>query len=295
MSESLYFNNLIHCLHRNISSDTLLSVIINPFSLYYVCDHYYGTETFTYNIPIPKNIHNLLATGDVLRIKPFDIIHCQVNYFEQFCNSILPLITTKIILTTGQWHLPQLQKSKYTEQILHNDTIVCWFSQNPIYDISDKYKSFPYGICHSNLKPYAHALMNKEVPKTKNILFLPINNKTNVCRNNLPELPLLPPEQYYTQMVTGHFVISPIGDRHDCYRHYEAIGLGVIPISNVSDTYKHIFDDNMVYGDIDKLVFFGQNTDTILSYHIPNKNLICLEYYKDIINNIKETFLTKNK
>ena len=43
--------------------------------------------------------------------------------------------------------------------------------------------------------------------------------------------------------------LGSIGDRDDCFRHYEAIGLNTIPVSNIGFLYKRIFGDNMLYLD----------------------------------------------
>jgi hypothetical protein len=40
----MYYEKLIKDLHENNTIDKCLSSIINPLSLYYLCDHYYGNE-----------------------------------------------------------------------------------------------------------------------------------------------------------------------------------------------------------------------------------------------------------
>ena len=84
-------------------------------------------------------------------------------------------------------------------------------------------------------------------------------------------------------MSAGKFILSPIGDRDDCYRHYEAIGLGTIPVSNVNSFYKNIFSGNMIYNNIDEMVNMLDTGSTNCVYEEPNKDLICFEYYKDMI------------
>ena len=95
-------------------------------------------------------------------------------------------------------------------------------------------------------------------------------------------MPEISNETYYKNMLNVKFILSPIGDRDDCYRHYEAIGLGVVPISNVNSFYKNIFTSNMIYTDIDNMVNM-LNLDFNLNYVEPNKNLICFDYYKNLI------------
>ena len=284
----MYYAQLIKTLRENNTYETRVSTIINPFSLYYICDHYYGDEPRHRNFPyVPKEKHDLLVTNDISRIKEFDIIHCQVDYFNKFCNEILDKIEKKFILTTGQWYLPQIQKSELTEKILNHKNVVLWASQNPIYDNTEKYMAFPYGIEHVHLTAYVDCLLSRPVvsniEKSKDLVYLPISNATNPCRRKLPAIPRIPVTEYYSRLTEAKFVLSPIGDRDDCFRHYEAIGLGTIPISNVNDFYKNIFTTNMIYANIDDMVKMLDKDSFHQMYEEPNKDLICLEYYKNIL------------
>ena len=105
---------------------------------------------------------------------------------------------------------------------------------------------------------------------------------------NLPYLDKIKLEDYYLKMAESKYVISPIGDRDDCYRHYEAIGLGCIPISNINkELYGSIFEDSMYYCDINEMInIFKGTTENKLNYKTPNKDLICLDYYRDLITTI---------
>jgi hypothetical protein len=95
----MYFDILLEKLKNN---ENILENIINPFSLYFLSDHYYGNETKEWNINIPLNKNDILTTNNLSLIKDYDIIHVQVNFFEKFCIEILDMIDKKIILTTGQ-------------------------------------------------------------------------------------------------------------------------------------------------------------------------------------------------
>jgi hypothetical protein len=292
----MYYEQLIKDLNKNITIDKCLSTIINPFSLYYLCDHYYGDEIQRYNIPITINKNDLKNNSDLSKIKEGDIIYCEVNFFKDFCNKILDKIEKRFILTTGQWQLPQIQKSKLSEKILKHKNVLLWVSQNPIYDNSDKYIAFPYGIAHYNIKKYARFLLNNSTfSKNKELIYLPINNNTNPSRKKLPELSIISTLEYYKQMANGKFILSPIGDRDDCYRHYEAIGIGTVPISNVNHFYKNIFLNNMIYTNINEMVNILDRGSINYIYEEPNKNLICFEYYKNMIYTILKDTKCINK
>jgi hypothetical protein len=281
----MYFDKLIETLQVNNTEETRLKQIINPFTLYFICNHYYGDEPKRFGIKIPDDKNDILTSNNLNLIKDYDIIHCEVSYFESFCKKILCNINKKIILTTGQWQLPQIKKSIYTEQVINNKNVVLWISQNPIYENSDKYIAFPYGIAHHMLEAYSNILLKQNIVKSKEIINLPINNNTNECRKKLPVQSPLSPQDFYTKMAEAKFVISPIGDRDDCYRHYEAIGLETVPISNVDYLYNNIFGKNMYYTDIDTMVELSK-TSHKLKYNKPTKDLICSKYHIDNIKKI---------
>lgn len=276
----MYYYNVLNNIKNN---GNLMENIINPFSLYFLANHYYGNELYEWNLNNYINKNNILNNNDLSLIKDYDIIHVQVNFFEQFCTEILDKIDKKIILATGQCHAPQIKKSIYTEKVLNNKNIILWISQNPIYEDVDKYIAFPYGILHLDLYSYALALLNNNLIKDKNVIHLYLNHATNPCRYKLPRIEHLSHEDFYKEISKSKFLISPIGDRDDCYRHYEAIGLGTIPISNVGNQYKIIFGNNMYYTDIDNMVDIINNNKCDFQYIEPNKDLICFDYYKDIV------------
>jgi hypothetical protein len=264
---------------RNINKTRLLT-IINPFSLYHLCDHYIGDEIHEFDIPIAQTKNDLLFTKNISPIKDFDIVHVEVKWFEYFVTEILDKIKGKIILTTGQWHLPQIRQSPLTEKILGNPNILLWISQNPIYPNSEKYMAFPYGIDHESLEAYTEALLSfNDNKKTTEVSHLPLNHHTNACRQKLPVMPRLSPKEFYERIADSKFVVSPIGDRHDTYRHYEAIGLGAIPMSNIDPLYRSIFGNSMYYCDINKMLEGKAPCD----YIEPNRDLVCFQYYKDLV------------
>jgi len=83
---------------KSLTTDTslknVMSHIVTPFSPYFFCDHYIGTEAQQFNIPIPDSIHNILLTRDLSTIREGDFVLCEVNYFQIFCTEILPKIQT---------------------------------------------------------------------------------------------------------------------------------------------------------------------------------------------------------
>lgn len=286
-----YFDNLINNISIYNNIDYLLRNIINPFSQYFICDHFISDEVHKYKLNVSDK-NDILKTKQINGIKNYDIIACQVNYFKYFHDKILPQLNVKIILITGQNHLPQINKCIESDNILLSDKILVWFAQNPIYIQSKKYIPFPYGIHHESLLLYANKLLKKPIDKSININHL-YCKKTHKCRELLPIKTPMNQNQFYDEIIKSKFMLSPIGDRDDCFRHYECIGLGTIPISNLSKFYIPLFNNNMIYMNIEDMCKIYLNQTINKPYFIPNKNMIVSQYYYDIIINIKQNLINQ--
>jgi len=276
----MYFERLMEDLKKDSSYETLLQKIINVFSPYYICQHFVGNEAWKWlglhRIP-GKN--DLLTTDNVSVIKDYDIVVCQVNYFEKFVRDILPRISGRIILITCQFEYPQLFRSELTDELRDSPKIIRWLSTNPIYEASDTYMAFPCGMCHwrENMTAYAETLLRGDTAKS-GVAHMHLS-ETNPCRDLLPKGPKCECADYYENIRKSQYLISPIGDRDDCYRHYEAIGLGSNPLSNVGDLYRPIFGDSMIYCGIDEMLKALETQAVSGDNGAPNRDLICLDYY----------------
>ena len=283
----MYYELLMKEIGELIENETLdlpksQKLLINTRSLLYLCDHYYKPE-----YPLPEksviNKNDLLINKDLSKIKDYDIIHCGIDFLSDFLNEVLEKIDKKIILITDQVMNPK--PNELTDKVLWHKNMLFWVSHNPIYDNNDKYLAFPIGLNIDSVYAYATFLYYCKIEgKPNNLIHLPLNYSTNPCRLKLPILPRISSTQFWIEIAQGKFILSPIGDRDDCYRNYEAIGLGTIPVSNVSKFHKNIFTTNMVYSNIDEMANMLNDDNLDLVYKEPNKDLICYEYWKDIVH-----------
>lgn len=114
---------------------------------------------------------------------------------------------------------------------------------------------FPYGLSYvaqgggtpADFNPDAKGVYLKELKehgdrtKDKMIFAGYINRDSNPERALVPSGEKLPPSEYYRTMHESRYVLSPDGDRPECYRHYEAIGLGTVPITQLHPhLYRHL-------------------------------------------------------
>lgn len=289
------------------NSDEYLKYIVTPLAPYYICNHYYSTEIHEYinkynAEELPKTTNDLLKNKNVNIIKEGGIVQVSVDLFYKFIKEILPILPVKIILITSKRNLPQLHRNQLTDYYLNHKNIILWVSQTPIYKNNNKYMAFPYGIDNLKIKEYMKFVKKNYINSAD------INNKDTYCynshiviHNHLPinhirRNPIfssvnkkIPYENFLNNILKSMFTISLSGDRDDCYRHYECIGLNSIPISNIN--YKEIFQDNMIYSNINEIIEIINNNKKFKYYNI-DRNILTIQYWLNIIlerykNNIK--------
>jgi hypothetical protein len=57
----------------------------------------------------------------------------------------------------------------------------------------------------------------------------------------------LPFETYLDELARSQYIFSPDGDRPECHRHYEAIGFGTVPITQLHPVHFRHFENAVVY------------------------------------------------
>jgi hypothetical protein len=91
------------------------------------------------------------------------------------------------------------------------------------------------------------------------------------------------PEQYFADVAATTYILAPNGDRPECYRHLEALGLGTVPITELDPfLYRHLREGPVIYNtptwDLDLL------KETLDPRPVVNRNLILEEYWMDYID-----------
>jgi hypothetical protein len=286
-----------------LSHENPIQHLVTPLTPYLICDHFISTEVHSHSkkyidFYLELKANDLLGNKNYNDIKNFEIIQVQVDYLDFFVDEILPIIVennTKIILITSQFHSPQIQKSQKTDDILTNINILLWISQNPIYSDNEKYMAFPYGICHLNLTDYVSFVRNRNSHNDKNIKIL---NQYAAAHGHLPSTHIrkkfdifgkssgerMSYTDFLTNILHAEFVISTAGDRDDCYRHYECIGLNAIPVSNISGGYKDIFGENMIYSTGEEMMNVVHHNSVDYNYKKPNRDILTISYWVSKIN-----------
>jgi len=299
------FESLIN--GNNGNNENYIEQFVTPLTPYFICNHFISSEINTnigskyicYDLKVSAN--NLLMNKNYCDIKNFDIIQIQVDYFNFFFDEILPDIVKRgiyIIIVTSQWHLPQIHKNHKTDACLNSDNILLWISQNPIYTNHEKYMAFPYGLLHTELNNYISFVKSCNKKKENKIInqhsgvhiHLPNDHiRRRYSLFGIDSGPKLNYFDYLNNIAQSEFVISTSGDREDCYRHYECIGLDAIPLSNINNGYIDIFQENMIYSTAEEMVNMVNNKTVEHCHFIPNKDILTIHHWVEKINaRIKE-------
>jgi hypothetical protein len=278
--------------------------LITPVAPYFICNHFISNEIHNdshkfIRMNLELNANDLIKKKNYNDIKNFEIIQIQVDLFDFFYNEILPIIiknNIKVVIITSQWHLPQLERNHKTDDLLNNSNIILWISQTPIYTNNEKYMPFPYGLRHDTVNDYVNFIKSNNINIDKNIKIL---NQYATPHQGLPNNHIrkmfdifgknsgkgnVNYTEFLTNILKSEFVISTSGDRDDCYRHYECIGLNAIPVSNINDGYKDIFEENMVYSNAEEMINMINNNTVNYNYKKPNRDILNISYWVCKIN-----------
>lgn len=226
---------------------------------------------------------------------------------EHFIDHFIDDLSVDIVVISGRTHNSyiddQLTYNLKINLLLNNPHILCWFCQNvQRYGGGTlhhpKLFPFPYGlkelyhkgteIFDAYKKVFYETLeLNDFNAENKSIIVYagPLGN-TNAMRSNIPRGKKLPPEEYFREMSKSKYILSPDGDRPECYRHYEAIGLGTVPITQLDPFLHRHLSNAGVHG----IIFNNWNWNiTSLEAELDlfpavNRNLIWENFWEDWID-----------
>lgn len=296
----MHFQNLLQHLNlrKNIKEkSSLLQFIVNPYSQILLCDFHYGYT----DMPGWDMIVVLNPLLNVSEIEPYEIVCCQSTAFTSFADYVIPKIKVPFILMTGSFKYGHVVRSNCSDAVRQNKYVLHWYSQDPVYETSfgrNGYSGFPYGILDAGLEDYA-LVLQKRIPKKIVIpKYLPLGANhpvraiLNMTRTAATSMSY---SEFYHTMAEAEYVLSPRGDRPECYRHWESIGLGTIPISDLDATlYGHMFHGSMKFVDntTSMLKFMANGTmneyTTALhkNYLAPKRDIITLSYWVQHVSRV---------
>ena len=177
-------------------------------------------------------------TGAMLPIELMrdgDIVHTSVDNVGTFLKNVHPHITTKYVLISQGGDNPV---SEEYADYLDDETLVAWFAQNVEFE-HPKLINFPIGmVVHPTMRKYfsrepvffgdKKKLLygNFGFTHPERIQVKELFQKTSFCKI-AEKMPL---EKYLQEMRQYKFVLSPRGNGWDCYRTWEILASGAIPV-----------------------------------------------------------------
>jgi len=248
-------------------------------------DYYLSEEIDELRLGFLHPASRRLSARAAPRIRPNATIYCQVDQLDELADRYLPRLREPFVLITGKWHLPALSMSPACRAILDSPFLQAWYSQNQVHDLP--IRPFPYGV-HLATAPAVVERMGRSGPIERRV-FVPfatmhprLSGVAHATRAALTSLmnPALPLPDYLDAIASSTYVISPPGDRPDTYRHWEAIALGSVPISVLSDPFRDLFHDALLFSE--DLTLEAQGTIDESAAH-PNPRLATVEHWRALL------------
>ena len=204
---------------------------------------------------------------DPAAIKDGDIIYIPTPIFTQFMQEAFPKINAKVVILSPVRYSPktrQIEGSdgtyKWYEKMLDDPRTVAWFAEN-LKIKHPKAHPLPLGCCW--FKPQQYKLQQRMLEKTEHASYFAkkkfkcyVNYRCRDAHRTRLRKFLGQPERrnmfrfskpkrfgkYCEDLRNAEFVISPKGVNPDCYRTWEALYAGSIPIVERTGM-EEIFDD----------------------------------------------------
>ena len=184
---------------------------------------------------------------DPTKIKHGDIIF--IRRPKKFFENVHPKIKVPYIVISGGERLDGMRAE--FEEYLADDNILVWFGIHPCHEVTrnPKFTALPHGM-EQNPENYKNSQKLHELFATlrtsekKQWVYLNFSDKTHPSRPGIRKhftdkefcfvSGRVTPKQYLTDMSECHFTLSPPGDGIDCYRTWESLLVGTIPIVSSS-------------------------------------------------------------
>ena len=215
-------------------------------------------------------LERIVDHGSMIRAN--ESIYVPYGTLHDFVEQVLPNITAPFVLITGTYEVDaHIAASTYDyflawAAVLQHPYLLHLYNMNPWFH-HPKQSGWPYGIMRPlKYEPFYDAAIEKN---ETGLYFGPLG-LSNLGRLGLPgflgirenaarlhashtgKSKRVPFEEYAQLLASHQFVLSPYGDRKDCARNYEALGLGTQPVTDLDirdyDFYKNcglIFDEDL--------------------------------------------------
>ena len=250
--------------------------------------------------PRDKDPHVLLQ-----QLKPNDTIFCPYSRLRDFTTNFLPRLHIDIVLITTPYAIKVYPD--WVEPLARNITqhahVLAWFATNignytGGYQYHPKVHPFPLGL-RAIVGPTPKRMPVPYYRKAfVDTYYNPPNKTTHLYANALGQtnkqrrliVPRPGPQVEYTvflkELAASHYVFSPNGDHGDCHRHYEAIGMGAVPVTHLDKyLYSHLREGNTVYNTTEfNMTRLAQQLE--IPAEPGNRNMVFEEFWMEYVEAI---------
>lgn len=273
----------------------------------WVYTHERGTRRLFRECRPPQPQNEQLRNSSQLRDN--DTIFVPFTAIQQFVDEILDGISNDVVIISGQTHIVSKAPNAAIKKLLANDHVVHWFCQNlPVYGgenpYDDKVSPFPYGLKEKERhgwdtfedykRVFFESLTNGNITKKTTSIFVGPLGNTTAGRESIPQTTEeMQPREFFLKMAASKYTLSPNGDRPECYRHYEALGLGTVPITELDPfLFRHLPNGSVIHNTTDwNLALFER---TLSPHPRVNRNLIREDYWMDYADKVVGSQLNWN-
>ena len=246
-------------------------------------------------------IESTKDVADLNGINNNSIIFCQSDYLEDFFKLKLKDINSKFILIT---HNSDIVIDEKYSTFLESKFLIHWFALNNTI-AHKKITSIPIGI--ENLHYFNNGRRgefqrNIVIRKKLNRIISAFRCHTNPVERThamnvlkatgLADFIETPPHLFKAELSKYRFVASPPGNGPDCYRTWEAMYLGTVPIV-IGQAFYSLFPNfpGLVLDSWEELFKFDdQLLDEVFNKHskfLKNTKYLWMSYWRETINQLR--------
>lgn len=292
---------------KKLKNENLENVFVQRWAWYNICDFAYANNSDGGGAHFAKT-----NAFDPAKVPAGSVIFATAYTIEEFLEKIHPKIKNPYILVT-LYYGPVLAIRKYVE----DPKIIAWFGQvNRDAVLFKKFTIIPLGIFRDDALFDNRKAINtlftdlRNVQKNKLLymnftihqgrhdgrgdIYNLFKNKS-FCTARKPIFNPMPAAfiQCMQETAQHKFVVSPWGDMLDCYRHWESLLVGSIPIVQASSLTPIFEDLPVVIVDDYKEVteeFLNTKYNAMKNKHY-NFRKLYMQYWVDKINNARTDYL----
>jgi len=249
------------------------------------------------------------------------VLHTRLRHFVEQLK--LEELLVDIVVVSGQWAKVTPNEQEDIDYVVAHPRVISWFIQNlDVYGGNNysnatrlikrhpKVNPFPYGIQERPYKGQKPKQLFME--QYKDAFLMALNRdaedgnmsattavpriyaghiRSSESRKEMETSEKLERPQFYAALSQHDYVLSPDGDRPECYRHYEALGLGTVPLTQLDfHVHRHFIGTGLIFNNT---VWSVQALETkLLMNPTVNRNAALEEYWMEYVDWMVQRYLT---